>query len=55
MRSHDRAVKGEDLQPRGCGFESWQRIPDGMSANLTIIYMKENKGNSQKQPKTAEK
>ena len=31
-------VKGEDLQLKGCGFESWQRILDGCNKrNLPIL------------------
>ena len=33
-------VKGEDLEPISCGFESWPRLLHGMEAKLAITLRK---------------
>ena len=38
-------VKRGDLQPRGCRFESWRRILDGMLVGKGIIFKKRNEIN----------
>ncbi len=41
MRSHDRAVKVEESQIRGRGFELWRYLLDKKRANLVIILKNE--------------
>ena len=38
--SHGLVVKGEALQPRGCGFESWVRILDITQSKVAITLTK---------------
>ena len=38
-----RGAIGEDLKPRGGGFESWRQTLDGMKANLAITLNKRKK------------
>ena len=50
VRSYGLAVKGKDFQPRGRGFKTWQKIPDGIfeekklqAAKWGILNMKKSK------------